>query len=95
MAKPKLRQLLEYVETSPRGISLPGLAQELGISLSQTENMLDYWVRKGRLQVAEPSSSCGNCSSNGSCPILIDSLRIYQIKEEGKAHSPDNQIPCL
>lgn len=95
MAKPKLRQLLEYVEASPGGISLPGMARELGISLGQVENMLDYWVRKGRLQVAEPSSACGNCSSNGSCPILIDSLRIYQINAEGIENSPENQIPCL
>ena len=95
MAKPKLRQLLEYVEASPGGISLPGMARKLEISLSQAENMLDYWVRKGRLQVAVPSSACGYCSSNGSCPILIDSFRIYQIKEEGKENIPGDQIPCL
>jgi predicted ArsR family transcriptional regulator len=75
--KPKLRQLLEYIENSQGGISLGRVAKDLEISVNQVENMLEYWVRKGRLQISEPSPDCGSCASNGSCPYLVEIPHIY------------------
>jgi hypothetical protein len=83
VAKPKLRQLLEYIENSPGGISLGRVAKDLEISVSQVENMLEYWERKGRLQTRVSSLDCGSCASNGSCPYLAELPRIYQTVEEG------------
>ncbi len=82
MVKTKLRQLLDYIENSTGGISIQGIAQKLDISVNQVENMLEYWVQKGRLQVIEPSSQCGSCDSGGNCPFTPDFPRIFRIADD-------------
>jgi hypothetical protein len=78
MAKTKLRQFLDHIESSPGATSLGSIARELDISVGQVENLLEYWVRKGRLKIQQPAGDCGSCASSGSCPFLGESLHAYQ-----------------
>ena len=70
MVKTKLSQLLEYVEKSPGVNSLREIAADLDLSVSQVENMLEFWIRKGRLQQVRSASACGSCSARGGCPVV-------------------------
>ena len=94
MAKIKLRQLLEYVEDSPSGISLQEMARDLNLSISQAENMMEYWVRKGRLQAVGPAPDCAGCASGSSCSFLIDFPPTFQVATEGKPQIPEKDPPC-
>jgi len=94
VAKSKLRLLLEYVEESPGGISLQELARDLGLSISQAENMLEYWVRKGHLQAVSPAPDCAGCASGSKCSLLIDFPSTYQVTEKAKLHIPEKRLPC-
>jgi hypothetical protein len=94
MAKTKLRQLLEYVEDSPGGISLQEMARDLDLSISQAENMMGYWVRKGRLQAVSPAPDCAGCASGGSCSLLIDLPSTYQVTPKAKPQIPEKKPPC-
>jgi hypothetical protein len=78
MAKTKLRQLLDHVEDNPGISSLGSIARELDLSRSQVEQMLEFWVRKGRLQRRAPAPDCASCDSSGSCPYLVDLQRSDQ-----------------
>ena len=94
MAKTKLRQLLEYVEDSPGGISLQVMARDLDLSIRQAENMMEYWVRKGRLQAVGPAPDCAGCASGSSCSFLIDFPATFQIATEDKSPIPEKNPPC-
>jgi hypothetical protein len=61
-----LRQVLEEVR-SGRARGLDDLARRVGVSRDEASAMVDHWVRKGRLDVADLSAACssGGC---GSCP---------------------------
>jgi len=90
----KLRQLLETIENADRGISLQEIARELDISLNRAENMLEYWVRKGRLQIVEPASGCSDCSSKGSCSYLLAFPKILRIAGEDPSEYSSEDMPC-
>jgi len=51
---------------------LNDLGRKLGVEQSALEGMIDYWVRKGRLQDDEAVNAAicnsGACSSGVSCP---------------------------
>lgn len=94
MVKTKLQQLLDLIENSQRGISLRGIAGELDISTGQVENMLDYWVRKGRLQIMDPSAKCAACASSEGCSYLTDFPRILLLSDGEQLDLSDQQAPC-
>ena len=78
MARTALRQMLEWFERNPEGISLPALARELGLSQGQAQNLVEFWVRKGRLRLAETQTDCGCCADKNGCPILSEMPRYYE-----------------
>ena len=94
MAKTKLRQLLDLIENSQSGISLRRIARELDLSVGQVENMLDYWVQKGRLQIMEPAAKCQACASSTGCSYLIDFPRILRISDGEELNISEVQTPC-
>lgn len=93
MAKTKLGQVLDLVENSRQGISLNAIARELDASVSQVENMLEYWVRKGRLQVVGPSPKCADCPSSGSCSYLIGLPRRLRLSDGDPLDLLQQQTP--
>ncbi|WP_040811561.1 FeoC-like transcriptional regulator [Nocardia concava] len=67
-----LRRVLAEITESRGDFSLDQIARRVGVSLDEAKAMVDYWVRKGRLSVAQigsgcPSGGCGGCAES-SCP---------------------------
>lgn len=72
-----LKQVLAFFEQRQQPVFLPQVAKELGISQPILEDMIQYWVRKGRLrEVANPCQTCG------TCPILLAMPRRYELAIE-------------
>jgi hypothetical protein len=65
MAVSSLQQVLDYFEDLS-----PGLVG----------SMVDFWVRKGRIQRLDlGGGQCGGCSSKGSCPLIAELPECYQV----------------
>lgn len=72
-----LKQVLAYFEREAGTVSLPQMARELGVERAVLQDMIDYWVRKGRLrETASPDCGCG-CSQG--CPYVMSMPRQYEL----------------
>ena len=91
MANTKLGQLLEYIQNSPGMTSLQDIASDLNLSVSQAENMLEFWVRKGRIQISNDLSECGRCGVKGDCSKIFEMPRVYELIGPQKSKSQENQ----
>ncbi len=72
-----LRRVLEYVEDQAGAVSLAQMARELGVPRPLLQEMIDYWVRRGRLREAG-AASCGTCGSASLCPAAAFVLKRYE-----------------
>ena len=79
MATSTLRQVLTMFEEATTPLSIKALARSLQISPAQAENMLAYWIRKGRIRETADGANCGTCGANGSCPFVINLPRSYEL----------------
>ncbi|NDJ52896.1 MAG: hypothetical protein GYB68_07420 [Chloroflexi bacterium] len=77
-----LRQVLTTFEQTEGPISLNQMAADLGVEQGMLEEMIQYWVRKGRLQVSIDASGCATCGVNGSCPHVLEMPRSYELSNE-------------
>lgn len=82
MPPTKLRQLLDCFESAPQGISLLALARELELSPSQVENMIEFWIRKGRIQRAEDQPDCNVCRERADCPFLMEMPPYFELVQD-------------
>lgn len=73
-----LRQVLEQFEQSQGSVSLPHMARTLGIERGTLQNMIDYWVRKGKLREVG-AQSCATCGSASGCPFIVTLPRCYEL----------------
>jgi DNA-binding IclR family transcriptional regulator len=69
MSASTLRLVLTYFETNQGAVSLPQLARTLGIERETLHNMLDFWVRKGKLRESV-GAACTTCGSAAGCPFV-------------------------
>lgn len=82
MVKTKLGQLLDYLVDTPGVFSVPELARDMGVSLGQMEGMVEFWVRKGRIQITAEEMDCGTCGKNANCPFVLDRPRYYELVKD-------------
>lgn len=84
-----LREVLHAIETADGPIHLAALSQQLGIERSALDGMIDYWVRKGRLQARNaPDTVCapaaghcgGGCAGAAACPFIARMPKSYIIQ---------------
>ena len=84
-----LREVLHAIETADGPIHLAALSQQLGIERSALDGMIDYWVRKGRLQARDaPDTVCapaaghcgGGCAGAAACPFIARMPKSYSIE---------------
>lgn len=84
-----LKQVLAELENATQPLSLSELSQRLQIEPSALAGMLDFWVRKGRLQVLEsgdetsicPPDMCGgSCGGPQDCPFTVNLPRSYALR---------------
>lgn len=92
-----LREVLQAIETADGPVHLGALSQQLGIDRSALEGMIDYWVRKGRLQArqaedsvcAPASGHCGGgCTGAAACPFIARMPKSYIIELKPAQHNP-------
>lgn len=77
-----LRQVLQHFEQRSGAVSLVQMARDLDVERSILQDMLDYWVRKGRLREVQ-TSGCGTCGSgSGACPLMVMLPRMYELASE-------------
>jgi hypothetical protein len=90
-----LRQVLNAFEQADGPLSLTAVARELNVSQAHLENMIQYWVRKGRIREAAVAGECGSCGIKGECPFVVKMPRSYELAPAGEVIPlHDVGLPC-
>jgi len=86
-----LKQVLAYFENPGQGESINKIARDLHLSPGQVKNMVEFWVKKGRLRsVVGDYSNCGGCATQDGCPTIIKLPQRYELAIEGE----NTGLPC-
>lgn len=73
-----LRQVLNHFEQQSGAVSLSRMARDLELEPPMLQEMINYWVRKGRLrQVCD--SACTTCSGAQGCPFVYALPVVYEL----------------
>lgn len=94
MAVSTLSKLLSLFENSSGAMSVNSLARELEISPERVEGLIDFWVRKGKITSSSSLKECGNCSTKGDCPFILELPLTYELVEERDGKVPEMFRPA-
>ena len=94
MAISVLSKLLTLIEDSSGAYSIQGLARELDVSPAHVESMLEYWIRKGKIQSSKNLTECGSCTVQGDCPFVLEMPRTFELVT-GQDHLSDLDSPII
>ena len=81
-----LRAVLSYFETEGGAASLGQMARDLGVERGMLEEMIGYWVRKGRLRASV--AACATWGAQG-CPVVGATPRRSELVR-GDSAPPEN-----
>jgi hypothetical protein len=82
MTQSKLRQVLAMFESADTPLSLRQAARDLDLPLPQLEEMIRYWVRRGKLRESAAATECGTCGNNdGACAFVVELPRSYELNQ--------------
>ncbi len=84
-----LQRILKAFESAPDGMSIDQLSYRLGVERSALEGMIDYLVRKGRLQDDRAASEatmcsaerCASCPGVRKCPFVMEMPRTFSLPD--------------
>jgi hypothetical protein len=82
-----LNQVLNEIENARGPITIHELGHKLEINPAALEGMLEFWVRKGRIQNDEQAASCesgisscgSSCSGTSNCTFIAKMPKTYSI----------------
>ena len=77
-----LRQVLEHFERQSGAVSFTTMARELGVEPPMLQEMIGYWVRKGRLRQVNDAADCNagcNTSCARGCPFVFAMPAAYEL----------------
>ena len=82
-----LRKVLQAFEEADGPVKLADLSRDLGVEPGALEGMVDFWVRKGRLQASGQGSGffacavagCNTCGEADGCPLVAKLPRMYVV----------------
>ena len=95
MKTSKLSNLLTKIEESSGAFSIQALARELDLTPERVESMLEYWVRKGKIESSTNLTECGSCSAQGDCPFILEMPRTYElVMGQDQVTDPENHVIC-
>jgi hypothetical protein len=88
-----LRQVLEELKTAQGPVNMNELARQLGVDRDVLQSMIEFWVRKGRLQdddqalvaVLEACTSgdcAGSCPGPQGCPFVMKMPRTFSLPSD-------------
>jgi len=86
-----LQQILAEIRAATGPVDLNELARRMNVERSALDGMIQFWIRKGRLQETDiytdvptevcSSGSCGgSCPGPKGCPFVMPLPRSYSIK---------------
>jgi hypothetical protein len=75
----RLRALLTLLEDSREPMTLTQMARLLDVPDPLVEDMLGYWVRKGRVRMVATATGCAACGVRGKCPFIAEMPRGYEL----------------
>jgi hypothetical protein len=91
----QLREVLNRFAEQTSPLSTGQIARELEIEPGMLEDMIAYWVRKGRLRaVTGAGQDCGTCGIKGSCPFVVALPRYYELVAEEPPEAASPAPPC-
>jgi len=76
----KLKQILAVFTEASQPLSTQQIAIQLDLQPELVEDMIAFWVRKGKLRdVNECSDDCGTCGAGSAgCPFVINMPKRYE-----------------
>ena len=81
-----LKQVLTVFRETSQPLSLNQIARELAIEPAVLEDMIAFWVRKGKLRdVSTCADDCGSCGV-WVCPFVMQMPKRYEFVEEELLH---------
>lgn len=94
-----LNQVLHEIETARGPVTIQDLCQILDVERDALEGMLQFWVRKGRLQNDARFSgdhkggSCGtSCNGIADCAFIAKMPRTYSISVNEEIRKQPHKI---
>jgi len=87
MTTSTLSKLIILFEDTPGTLSITSLARELDVSPGRAEEMVEFWIRKGRIKASSHLTECGTCSVQGDCPFVLEMPRTYELAESQSYNS--------
>lgn len=85
----QLREVLNRFSEQSGPVSLRQMAQEMGIEPGVLQDMIDYWVRKGKLREATSGTECTTCGVKTACPFIVALPRAYE-----RVSDEPSYLPC-
>lgn len=83
-----LRQVLQTFENANRALSLAQMARDLQVEPAILDDMIAYWVRKGRLREVA-ALGCDSCGLKSACCAPIVRLpRRYELAADDTSVKP-------
>ncbi len=85
-----LNQVLQEIEHARGSITVSELSRKMGVEPAALEGMIQFWVRKGRLQLGDDQTSeavcsCGtgtnSCAPVSDCVFIAKMPKSYTIQE--------------
>lgn len=76
-----LRDVLACFERQSGAVSLAHMARELGLPRESLDEMIRYWVRRGRLREVQ-STVCTTCGGATGCPFILKLPRHYELARD-------------
>ncbi len=90
-----LRQVLAAFENAETTFRPETLSRELGVDPATLDNMIAYWVRKGRIREVRdlPAGGCAGCGVGSECPFVLRMPARYELVR-GDAPEPETGGSC-
>ena len=90
-----LRQVLAAFENAGTTVRLDALSRDLGLDPATLDNMLAYWVRKGRIREVRdlPGGGCASCGLGSDCPFVMRLPARYELVRGDEAGPETGDCP--
>lgn len=89
----QLRSVLDRFNDQSAPISLRQMAHDMDIEPGVLDDMIAYWVRKGKLrEVSADGQACTTCGVRTACPFIVALPRYYEVVRGDDA--PDDTPLC-
>lgn len=90
-----LREVLARFTNQNGPLSVNQMAREMAIEPGLLRDMIDYWVRKGKLrEVVGSSTACVSCGGKTGCPFIVAMPHYYELVKAESGQREPAAPPC-